>query len=173
MAKKQLVGIEYKILPLKSLKETTGNPQKFTDQEMAGLVKSMKQKGWILDSPVIWEKGENNYQIISGHHRIAAGIQAGIIETGCKVVKGITEEQARIFVLEANQRRGKFDEFMVDDFINSIINDFDIDKEMLFDEIGIYQDIIPDFQPAGIDEQGRLDEKEPIICPECGHSWTK
>ena len=30
----------------------------------------------------------------------------------------------------------------------------------------------PDFQPVGIDEQGRLDEKAPIICPECGHAWT-
>lgn len=29
----------------------------------------------------------------------------------------------------------------------------------------------PDFQPAGIDEQGRLDEKSKITCPECGHEF--
>ena len=30
----------------------------------------------------------------------------------------------------------------------------------------------PDFQPAGIDEQGRLDEKAKITCPQCGHEFT-
>jgi ParB-like chromosome segregation protein Spo0J len=30
----------------------------------------------------------------------------------------------------------------------------------------------PNFEPVGIDEQGRLDEKEKICCPECGHEFT-
>jgi ParB family chromosome partitioning protein len=29
----------------------------------------------------------------------------------------------------------------------------------------------PDFEPASADEQGRLDKKNPIICPECGHEF--
>lgn len=29
----------------------------------------------------------------------------------------------------------------------------------------------PDFQPVGIDEQGRLDEKAKVTCPECGHEF--
>ena len=29
----------------------------------------------------------------------------------------------------------------------------------------------PDFQPVGIDEQGRLDQKAPVTCPECGHEF--
>jgi ParB-like chromosome segregation protein Spo0J len=32
--------------------------------------------------------------------------------------------------------------------------------------------IVPDFGPVGIDEQGRLDQKAPVICPECGHEFT-
>lgn len=31
---------------------------------------------------------------------------------------------------------------------------------------------VPDFEPAGIDEQGRLDEKAKCTCPECGHTFT-
>ena len=31
----------------------------------------------------------------------------------------------------------------------------------------------PDFQPVGIEEQGRLDQKEPIVCPECGAEFTR
>jgi hypothetical protein len=30
----------------------------------------------------------------------------------------------------------------------------------------------PDFQPVGIEEQGRLDQKQPLECPACGHQWT-
>src|SRR5262245_7639182 len=29
----------------------------------------------------------------------------------------------------------------------------------------------PDFSPTSADEQGRLDKKNPVICPECGHEW--
>lgn len=30
----------------------------------------------------------------------------------------------------------------------------------------------PDFQPVGIEEQGRLDQKAKVTCPECGHEFT-
>jgi ParB-like chromosome segregation protein Spo0J len=30
----------------------------------------------------------------------------------------------------------------------------------------------PDFAPVGVDEQGRLDEKKKVTCPQCGHSFT-
>jgi hypothetical protein len=29
----------------------------------------------------------------------------------------------------------------------------------------------PDFSPSSADDQGRLDKKNPIICPECGHEF--
>ena len=29
----------------------------------------------------------------------------------------------------------------------------------------------PNFQPVGIDEQGRLDQKKPVVCPSCGHEF--
>ncbi len=30
----------------------------------------------------------------------------------------------------------------------------------------------PDFQPVGIEEQGRLDEKKKVMCPECGYEFA-
>jgi hypothetical protein len=29
----------------------------------------------------------------------------------------------------------------------------------------------PEFEPVGIDEQGRLDQKSPIKCPYCGEEF--
>lgn len=30
----------------------------------------------------------------------------------------------------------------------------------------------PNFQPASVTEQGRLDEKQRVVCPECGHAFV-
>jgi hypothetical protein len=55
-----------------------------------------------------------------------------------------------------------------------LANDFDV--EILFDA-GFTEDELlgndfdvptPDFQPVGIEEQGRLDQKKPVVCPDCG-----
>jgi ParB family chromosome partitioning protein len=31
----------------------------------------------------------------------------------------------------------------------------------------------PDFEPATEGQQSRLDEKKKVICPECGHEFTR
>lgn len=31
---------------------------------------------------------------------------------------------------------------------------------------------VPNFAPAGADDQGKLDEKKKVECPECGHEFT-
>ncbi|MDA1095620.1 MAG: hypothetical protein O3A25_20530 [Acidobacteria bacterium] len=31
---------------------------------------------------------------------------------------------------------------------------------------------VPDFSPVGLDEQGKLDEKKQVTCPECGHDFA-
>lgn len=32
--------------------------------------------------------------------------------------------------------------------------------------------VVPNFDPVGVDEQGRLDQKAPVTCPECGHEFV-
>ncbi len=44
-------------------------------------------------------------------------------------------------------------------------------QQMLSDLAAEHGIIPPDFQPVGIDEQGRLDEKAKTKCPECGHEF--
>jgi hypothetical protein len=50
-----------------------------------------------------------------------------------------------------------------------LANNFDMGdlKEWGFEdfELGF---VVPEFEPVGIDEQGRLDQKSPVTCPECG-----
>lgn len=43
----------------------------------------------------------------------------------------------------------------------------DADLDRLIGELAV-----PDFEPVGEDEQGRLDEKAKVCCPECGHEFS-
>lgn len=142
------IFIEIKKLPLKTLIPTEGNPQEMDDKTYKGLVKSMKTKGWLLDPPVLWFRPDKEYQIISGHHRIKAAIDSGILETDCKVLSGITEEMARKLVAEANQRRGKPDPLKLEKYIQDILGDYkDINLDVLNEEIGIpINDIFKDVE---------------------------
>jgi hypothetical protein len=40
------------------------------------------------------------------------------------------------------------------------------------DELNTLMGFVPDFQPGSEDDQGRLDEKAKITCPECKHEFA-
>jgi len=46
------------------------------------------------------------------------------------------------------------------------------EDKMLADIVEGMGGSVPIFQPVGVEEQGRLDQKKPITCPECGHEFT-
>jgi hypothetical protein len=46
-----------------------------------------------------------------------------------------------------------------------------IDLSQFWDDVELTQ-LIGNFQPVGIEEQGRLDQKATCTCPECGHVFT-
>lgn len=169
---KKLVGIKFERLQLKSLVETEGNPQKMTDAEFKGMVKSIKKDGWLLDAAVCWKRPDGKHQIISGHHRIKAAIEAGLVDADIKVIDGIDEAQARLLVLEANQRKGKLDIKAFDDFVNNLSVDFDIDMENIFENIGIINNIDGN-KIFNNDEEGIYERKPFRRCPKCGYQLTK
>lgn len=135
---------EIKTLHLKTLQETSGNPQKMDDKTFNGLVESIRRKGWYFAMPDIWEYEPNKYKIISGHHRIRAAIKAGILEQNCNVIidSNYTDEQAKKDLLESNERHGEPDDILLTDFVTDIIDTYDVDIDSLVDEIGIDDSIL-------------------------------
>lgn len=128
---------DVKKLELSVLEETSGNPQSMSEGEFKGLVESIKEKGFILDDPVIWEYEVEKYRIISGHHRIKAARQAGYKELNCKILNDLTEKQARLLVVEANKRRGDFDGVKYEQYMQDVLSDFEIDFDEINNEIGV------------------------------------
>lgn len=128
-----------KKLQLKAIKETEGNPNVMDDGVFAGLVGSMRKKGWYFEPATVWEYEKDKYRAISGHKRIQAAIQAGIIDATFRVIcdPEYTEAQARLDLLEANHRQGKDDEELAKRFIESMIDDLDIDIDKIVESTGI------------------------------------
>ena len=51
------------------------------------------------------------------------------------------------------------------------VNDIEVDDfvRLVDGEFTVYE--TPMFEPVGSDEQGQLDQKKKIMCPECGHEF--
>lgn len=58
------------------------------------------------------------------------------------------------------------------DILKELSAEIDLGQFWVEDELSEVLKIVPDFQPVSEDEQGRLDQKKPIICPECGAEFT-
>ncbi len=167
---------EIRKLHLKSLKETEGNPQKMDDKTFSGLVASIRKKGWYFALPDVWEYELGQYKIISGHHRIRAAMQAGILEHDCNVIvdKDYNEEQAKKDLLESNERHGQPDELLLTDFVENLIDDYDIDLDSLIDDIGIDDSVLIKDNEKEINEK-EIDENNINVdyeCPKCGYKWS-
>lgn len=152
-----------KKLQLKAICETEGNPNVMSPEVFGGLVNSMRNKGWYMEPSTVWEYEPEKYRAISGHKRIQAGIQAGILETTFRVIcdPEYTEEQARLDLMEANHRHGKDDEELSKRFIESMIDDLDIDIDKIIENVGITDEEIQEILNYSIPEYNELDDEIP------------
>jgi len=66
---------------------------------------------------------------------------------------------------------------MTNNSLEQFLSDNDLNLTELNDELELpsidlefFRD--PDFQSVGADDQGRLDKKNPVTCPACGHEFV-
>lgn len=162
------------------------NPRQITKRQFADLRDSLRKLG---DLSGIVHNLETD-EIISGNQRMEvfdiaqAQIEIterreepdeqGTVATGWVHWQGARyayravmwdEQTAAEANIRANKAGGGWD-------FDTLANEFDVSDllEWGFSE-GELQ-IVPNFEPVGVEEQGRLDEKKKVICPECGHEFT-
>lgn len=150
-----------KKLQLKAILETEGNPNVMEDEVFAGLVGSMRKKGWYMEPATVWEYEPGKYRAISGHKRIQAAIAAGILDTTFRVIcdPEYSEEQARLDLMEANHRNGQDDEDLAKRFIESMIDDLDIDIDKIVESTGLSDSEIEKI----LNKIDKIDNEEIII----------
>ena len=110
--------------------------------------------------------------IIAGHTRLLAAERLGLERVPVVVAAGLTPAQAKAYRLADNRtgQEATWDMELLGIELEELAT-FDID--LLLTGFDGPELLMPsDFAPVGEDEQGRLDEKKPVVCPECGHEFT-
>jgi hypothetical protein len=156
------------------LKPDSRNARKHNPRNV-GMIESSIQRDGFGRSVLLAKDGT----IIAGNATIDAAASAGIedvviVETdGTKVVAvkrvDIEPDSPEFHNLAvADNRSAELAEWDAD-VLAGLQDDLDLSLFFRDEELAEVLQQVPDFQPVGIDEQGRLDEKPMHTCPECGH----
>ena len=157
------------------------NPRVISQSAMAGLQTSLSEFGDIAG--ITWNKRTGN--LVTGHQRLEALKQQYgddlRVEDGAIIAPNgdvfsinvvdmsLEKEKAANIAANSAYLQG---EFTAD--VASLLEDVKVElpafEELRFDLL-LSEREVPDFQPVGVEEQGRLDTRKSVECPECGHEF--
>lgn len=93
--------------------------------------------------------------VVAGHTRLKAAQQLGLKTVPVLIADDLTEEQVKAYRLLDNKLAEKSD--WDSELLALELEEIEMDLEPFQVDFGPKP--VPDFEPAGLDEQGRLDEK--------------
>jgi ParB-like chromosome segregation protein Spo0J len=151
-------------IAISRLKANPSNPRVLRDD------KFMKLKNSIRDFPDMLNKRpivavtdtDGKLMVLGGNMRLRACQDLGMKEVPVILADEWTEEQRREFIIKDNVGFGEWDWYkLANEWDAAQLSEWGLDVPKM------------DFEPVGMDEQPRLDEKTPITCPKCGHEFTR
>ena len=180
-------------MKLGDLRPNPSNPRKISDPKLKMLKKSLETLGDL--SGLIFNRRSG--QMVSGHQRLKVlppdaeivlesggnpPSKTGTVSEGYVMIDGekfkyrevdwdeMTEKTANI---AANQHGGEFDFQALTEWVIDLKNE-NIDLDLIgFDQGELDNILAPlSFEPGSITDQGKLDQKKPVICPNCKHEFT-
>ena len=158
-------------LPLDAIVEFQGNLKKRGKKEIDLMIKSIETYGFSFPFHV-WQNGGQNH-CLDGHGRILALSEMRKRGTDLPLfpvvyVEAQDEAEAKNKLLRLNSQYGAMSIDSVLEFVDGLSVEF---GELMLNDGTCLAIVAPDFEPASIDDQGKLDEKKKQICPECGHEF--
>lgn len=159
----------YRALPVSELVAFAGNPRVHSPEQVSRIAASITEFGFTNPILIDGRKG-----IIAGHGRLLAAQKLGLAVVPTIELRGLSDAQRRALVIADNALA--LGSAWDNDLLASMLLDlrtegFDLSLTG-FDDLeldGLLGD--PHFDPVGADQQGRLDERAPVTCPSCGHSF--
>lgn len=103
-------GLE--LLSVKSIKPFHDHPfHLYEGERLEDMIASIKEHGVL--NPVIVQKVEDGYEMLSGHNRLNAAKLAGLKEVPAIVKTGLSEEEAYVYVIETNLMQRSFSDLLI------------------------------------------------------------
>lgn len=120
-----------------------------------------------------------DWVIAAGHARFKSATEMGLKTFPVLVVPWLTDEKLQAYAIADNQvaTLSEWDQGQLAENVGEL-RDGEFNLEALgFNEEQI-SDILKaidgaDFEPVGGEQQGRLDQTDPITCPKCGHEFHR
>jgi len=159
------------IVDIDSLRPHPRNPRVHPESLIKKLEKSIKEFGW--SNPVI---ATEDGLVLAGHARITAAKNMGISRV--PVVRlPINGDKANAYLIADNRiaEESEWDRGILKDIILELDHGA-FDLELTGFSLGEVEEMMtaapPNFLPGTEEEQGRLGQKKPVVCPECSHEFT-
>jgi hypothetical protein len=136
-------------------------------QQREVLTGSLREIG-MADALLVWRSARNNNRLTAFDGHLRKSLDPDL--SWPTLVTDLTDAEADTMLLlvdpitsMATADKDKLDALLRD------TKPADAALQQFLSELAAREGIIPpDFQPVGIDEQGRLDEKAKVTCPNCG-----
>src|SRR5262245_22219154 len=167
-------------LQLRELTPLQGELKELTEANFEKLKRSILKHG--ISFPFFIWQDNGTYFMLDGTQRdrvlrklAAEGYHIPALP--CAIITAKDKREACEKILLISSQYGKMTNESLYEFISKNELEF-LELEEMLDlpqikleefKIGWLQE--PDFKPASADEQGRLDKKNPVTCPECGHEF--
>jgi len=132
------------------------------------LAGALDEVGWVQEVIVNRRTGH----LVDGHLRVTLALRRDEPSIPVKYVDLDEREEALVLAtLDPIGAQAGADAAKLDELLRGVQTG-SAALQSLLSEVAEKAGIAPDFQPVGIDEQGRLDQKKSIVCPECGHEFV-
>jgi len=173
------------ILPISAVEFDPQNARKRTERSAAMIKQSLQQFG-PLRSLVGQKLPDGRIIVRAGNGTLEEAGQIGIDkvriverrpdELIVVVADDLDESQWKSYAIADNRTSdlSEWDEAILEELAQDVsLDDWFTPEEMAGWEV----EDVPDFEPVGEDEQGRLDQIEPkeieCVCPNCGHQFIR
>ena len=119
------IKYRFEELNIRDIEESPLNAQIMNEKDFKRLVSNIKKDGCLTSSILVMEQPGKKYMCISGHHRIRAGLKAGLKVVPCLVINEVNESTRIRLQLTHNDIHGDPDENIVS-VLRAKLNEFDI-----------------------------------------------
>ena len=160
----------HEIIDIESIIPFAMNSRLHSDAQVAQLAASIREFGFT--NPVLIDQEKN---LIAGHGRVMAARKLGLASVPAIVVTGLDERKRRALVIADNKlaMNATWDDEVLKNELSNLAGDFGELMGFSEDELAKIAVLDINFLPGTEEDQSKLDEKAPIICPSCHHEFHK